>query len=255
MKKLILIAVLIGFSTIVFAWGPTGHRVVGLIAEKHLSIKALKNIQKVLGNETLAEVSNHMDFIKSDNTKRHMSPWHYMTLPDGKTYQEVGTPDEGDVFMTINRLQSELISKKFTDEDEAFALKCLVHLVGDIHQPLHVGNGTDRGGNDVGLEFFWSKSNLHRVWDSGIIDNQKYSYSEYAEWINHPIEAEILEWQIADITEWINESVSYREQIYNLPESKKINYRYVYENIETVNLRLVQAGVRLAGVLNEIYGY
>lgn len=255
MKRILILlhVLLLSFSAYSF-WGQTGHRVVGLIAEQHLKKKAKKNIQKVLQNETLAEVSTYMDFIKSDETKRHMNPWHYMTIADGKTYQEAGTPEEGDVLVTIQRLMEELKTKKFTDADEAFALKCLVHLVGDIHQPLHVGNGTDRGGNDVRVEFFWERSNLHRVWDTGIIDGQKYSYTEYANWINHPTDEQVAEWQSDTVLDWAMESAAYRKQAYELPDDNKINYRYVYDNIDLVNLRLLQAGVRLAGVLNEIYG-
>ncbi len=236
------------------AWGPIGHRVIGLIAEKHLSEKARRNIERLLKNETIAEVSTYMDFIRSDNTNKHMDPWHYMTIPDGKTYAEVGTPEEGDVYVTINRLMAELKNKNFTDKDEAFALKCLIHLVGDIHQPLHVGKEGDRGGNSVDVEFYWEKFNLHRVWDSGIIDEQKYSYTEYVEWINHPTDEQIAEWQAASVMQWVEESIACREQVYNLPENMKINYRYVYDNIELVNKRLLQAGIRLAGVLNQIYG-
>ncbi len=254
MKKAFLLIFVFCLTSNVFAWGPTGHRVIGLIAEKHLTKKARKNIDRILKNETLAEVSTFMDFIRADNTKRHMAPWHYMTIPDGQTYEQAGTPEEGDVYVTMKRLVSELNSKDFTDEDEAFALKCLVHLIGDVHQPLHVGNGEDKGGNDVNVEFFWDSSNLHRVWDSGIIDEQKYSYSEYVEWINHPSDEQVVKWQSASMMDWILESKDYRDQCYDMPESKKINYRYVYDNIELVNQRLLQAGVRLAWVLNKIYG-
>lgn len=254
MKRSILLISIFALSLKAFSWGPTGHRIIGLIAEKHLSKKARKNIEMILKNETLAEVSTFMDFIRSDNTKRHMNPWHYMTIPDGQTYEQAGSPDEGDVYLAMRRLVAELESKEFSDEDEAFALKCLVHLVGDVHQPLHVGNGTDKGGNDVDVEFFWDRSNLHRVWDSGIIDQQKYSYTEYVEWINHPTQGQVDEWQADEMMDWILESKEYRDQCYDLPENKKINYRYVYDNIELVNQRLLQAGIRLAGVLNKIYG-
>ncbi len=255
MRKIIpfIFALFLTFQS--FGWGPTGHRVIGLIAEKHLSKKARKNLEGILNKETLAEVSTYMDFIRSDNTYKHMSPWHYCTIPDGKTYEEAGTPDEGDAIVTIQRLLKELKSKKFTDEDEAFALKCLVHLIGDIHQPLHVGNGEDKGGNDVDLEFFWSRSNLHRVWDSGIIDEQKYSYTEYVEWINHPSNDQLSEWKSINVMDWVEESKKVRDQCYDtMPDNKKLNYRYNFDNIELVNQRLLQAGIRLANVLNEIYG-
>jgi hypothetical protein len=170
------------------------------------------------------------------------------------TYEEAGTPEEGDAIVTISRLMDELKSKEFTDEDEAFALKCLIHLIGDIHQPLHVGNGNDRGGNDIKVSYFWQSRNLHSVWDTGIIEQQNYSYTEYTNSIDHASEAQIEKWQSSSLMEWIYESASYRDQIYDLPEDQKISYEYNYKNLDLVNQRLLQAGIRLAGVLNEIYG-
>ncbi|MEQ8907113.1 S1/P1 nuclease [Ekhidna sp.] len=255
MKRVLISSLALLFVLQSFGWGATGHRIVGLIAERHLTKKARKNIENVLGTETLAEISNYMDFIKSDETYVHMSPWHYATIPDGKTYEEAGTPDEGDVIITIQRMMKELETKSFTDEDEAFALKCLVHLIGDIHQPLHVGNGEDKGGNDVKLDYFWEDSNLHRVWDSGMIDGQKYSYTEYVEWIDHATEEQLASWSSLNVLDWANESKDLRRQCYEtMPDSKKLSYRYDYENIDLLNQRLLQAGIRLANVLNKIYG-
>ena len=255
MKKLLIpfLAMLLAFQS--FGWGATGHRVVGLIAERHLTKKARKNIQAVLGNETLAEVSNYMDFIKSDTTFRYMSPWHYATIPDDQTYEEAGTPEEGDVIVAIQLMIDLLRTRNFAEYEEAFALKCLVHLIGDIHQPLHVGNGTDRGGNDIKIEYFWQSSNLHRAWDSGIIDGQQYSYTEYTEWIDHATEEQLEAWSSLNVLDWANESKMHRAQCYEtVPENKRLTYRYNYDNIDLVNQRLLQAGIRLANVLNEIYG-
>ncbi|MFT6136384.1 MAG: hypothetical protein ACJAZM_002888 [Cyclobacteriaceae bacterium] len=254
MKRIIpfILVFLIAFPAL--PWGQTGHRVVGSIAQKHLTKKARKNLQKILGNESLAEISTYMDFIKSESSYRHMNPWHYCTIPDSSTYEEAGTPAEGDVIATLNRMVEELKTKDFTDEDELFALKILTHLVGDIHQPLHVGNGLDKGGNDVKLEYFWSSRNLHSIWDSGIIDGQSFSYSEYTDWINHPTEEQITTWQSASVLDWAYESKGHRAQVYDYPENGKLSYRYNYDNIAVVNERLLQSGIRLAGILNEIYG-
>lgn len=254
MKKILLLfALCLGFADC-FAWGQTGHRVTGEIAEAHLSAKAKKSISEILGHESLAMVSTFMDEIKSDSSYRHLDPWHYCTIPTGETYEGAGTPEQGDVVSAISKLVAELKSKKFTEGDEAFTLKLLVHLVGDIHQPLHVGNGQDRGGNDIKLEYFWEPSNLHRVWDTGIIDGTRLSYTEYTAWINHPDKAEVELWQSASVVEWAYESMTYRRGIYVLPENMKLSYAYDRAHLPTVNLRLVQAGVRLAGLLNEIYG-
>ncbi|MFT6866390.1 MAG: hypothetical protein ACJA08_001221 [Cyclobacteriaceae bacterium] len=255
MKRIILLPIILLLIVhCAFSWGNTGHRVVGLIAEKHMNKKAQKNLKNVLGNETLAEVSTFMDFIRSNDKYDHMVSWHYATIPDSLTYEEAGIPQGSDIITEINRLISELKSKKFTDEDEAFALKLLVHLVGDLHQPLHVGNGKDKGGNDLKVEYFWSSSNLHRIWDSGIIDGQQYSFTEYTARIDHASKTEILEWQSSDVLDWAYESKNLRAQVYDIPDNKKLGYRYDYDNLGVVNKRLLQAGIRLAGILNKIYG-
>jgi hypothetical protein len=249
----IIILVLI-INTQSHGWGLTGHRVVGSIAEDYLSKKAEKKIALILKDESIAMASNYMDEIRSEPEYRFLAPWHYCTIPDGMTYEEAGTPEEGDIIMAINKLTEELKTKNFTLGDESFTLKLLIHLIGDIHQPLHVGNGNDRGGNEIRVEYFWDDSNLHRVWDAEIIDRQQLSFTEYKEWINHVTLEKIADWQNSGVTDWAMESISCRPQVYQIPESKKINYRYNYENIDLVNQRLLQAGIRLAGILNEIYG-
>lgn len=235
------------------AWGLTGHRVVGQIADTYLTKKAKKEIKKILGTESLADVANWMDFIKSDPQYDKMKPWHYVTIPDGQTYATSEKAPEGDVIWAINKFINELKSDTLTHDEQQFALKALVHLVGDIHQPLHVGNGTDRGGNDVKLKYFWQSSNLHRVWDSGMIDGQKLSYTEWVLKINHPQKSQVEKWQSATINDWAMESMAMRPSVYAIGEKKSINYRYNYDHIAQVEQRLLQAGVRLAGVLNEIY--
>ena len=235
-----------------YAWGPTGHRVIGEIAETHLSKKAKKNIEKILQDESLAMCANWMDFIKSDSSYDSLSAWHYVTIPSIEKYHNEGEL-KGDVIQAIDRFILELQTKNFS-VDEKFALKCLVHLMGDIHQPLHVGNGLDRGGNDVKVKWFGKYSNLHRVWDSEIIDGQKLSYTEYATWINTAKKDQVAKWQSSGVMVWAEESISYRESIYDIPENGKLGYDYNYAHIDEVNLRLLQAGIRLAGVLNEIYG-
>ena len=233
------------------SWGQIGHRVVGQVAMNHMTKKANKNVMVALGNEDVAMVANWMDFIKSEPEMKFMSAWHYCTIPDSGHYDHA--PEEGDIYKMINQFIEELKTKKFS-VDEQYALKSLIHLVGDVHQPLHVGNGTDRGANDVKVEFFYKKSNLHRVWDSGIIDKQQLSYTEYSDWIDVATKDEVDAWQQDTVLGWMQESVSFRKSIYTLPENKKLSYNYVHDHIGQVNQRLLQAGVRLASILNEIYG-
>ena len=254
MRIFIYLILLFSLSVECVGWGQTGHRTVGRIVEFHLTKKVRNKIERILNGQSIPMVSTWMDEIRSDSIYDRYAPWHYCTIPDGMTYENAGTPEDGDIINALNLLIRELETGDFMIEDEVFALKCLIHLVADLHQPLHVGNGKDRGGNDIQLEYFWNNSNLHRVWDSGIIDSQNLSFTEYADWIHLVDKDEMEKWQNSGILEWAYESMSYRDRIYDIPENRRINYPYNYNNIDIVNLRLLQAGIRLAGLLNRIYG-
>lgn len=235
-------------------WGQIGHRTIGHIADGMLTRKAQKQVKRVLGSETLAEVSTWMDEVRSDRAYDYATTWHYCTIPDGMTYETAPTQEGGDVIWAIEKIIKELKEGQLSPEQEAINLKFLVHLVGDIHQPLHVGNGEDRGGNDVKVQWFGSSTNLHSVWDSRMIDGKQFSYTELADWVNHPSKQEVKAWQAASVRDWAMESMSYRDQVYAIPENGRLSYVYSYENFDLVKLRVLQAGVRLAGIINEIYG-
>ncbi len=151
-------------------WGQNGHRIVGDIAADYLTPEAREEIDRVLGHESIAIASTWMDNIKSDPAYDHTHDWHWVTIPDGMTYKETKKNPNGDLINTIRTFIKELKSGSLTAEEEKKKLKMLIHLVGDIHQPLHVGNGEDRGGNNTKVEWFYDDSNLHRVWDSEMID-------------------------------------------------------------------------------------
>ncbi len=235
-------------------WGQIGHRTTGHIATQLLTGEAAEQVNRVLEGNSLAEVSTWMDEVRSDNSFRYMSPWHYCTIPEGKTYEEAGTPEEGDVIWAIEKMVAKLKSGNLSTEQEAINLKVLVHLVGDLHQPLHVGNGTDRGGNDARVQWFGENSNLHRVWDSEMIDGKQLSFTELADFIDDQLNDEtIAEWQSTSVLDWAYESQALLDQVYDYPENGRLSYEYSFLNFDTVELRLLQAGVRLAGLINEIY--
>lgn len=254
MKKLSFVLLIMLSYHLVMGWGIIGHRSVGHIATEHLNRKAAKKIDKILDGASLAEVSTWMDEIKSDPAYDHTHDWHWVTIPDGLSYEEAAKNPNGDIIATIERLTDALKKGGLEGQQEAEHVKMLVHLIGDIHQPLHVGTGDDQGGNAVRVSYFRETSNLHRVWDSQMIEGSKYSYTELANILNKEDKAQVKSWQDSNVRDWAKESMSYREQVYNLPEDERISYGYSYDNFDTVKLRLVQAGVRLAKVLNDIYG-
>jgi hypothetical protein len=238
------------------AWGQTGHRITGAIAEQYLSAEAREAVEALLPNETLAEASTYADEMRSnpdDFWQKVAGPYHYVTVPKGKTYADVGAPPEGDAMFALTRFRATLLDPKTSRAEKQLALRFIVHLVGDLHQPLHNGNGTDRGGNEVKVRFFWEDSNLHRVWDAGMIDQRQLSYSEWTEWLSGKITSQnVQDWSDPNPATWIAEGTSIRDTIY--PEDPdNMNWDYLYRHIPIVKLRLQKAGVRLAAYLNEIY--
>lgn len=234
-------------------WGQTGHRIVGDIATDYLNAEAREAVDRVLGPTSLAIASTWMDKIRSDPDYDHTHDWHWVTIPDGMTYEETEKNPNGDLINTLRTLINELKSGSLTTGEERENLKMLIHLVGDIHQPLHVGTGEDQGGNDTEVEWFYEESNLHRVWDSEMIDDTKLSYTEFSTAINHPTETQIEKWQDSDVLDWAYEAMELRDQVYDLPDDRQLGYEYEYENRDLLDRQLLKAGVRLAGVLNEIY--
>ncbi len=237
-----------------FAWGQNGHRVVGYVAEQNLSNKTRKKVMALLQNNSLAESSVWMDDIKSDDAYDHTHDWHWVTIPEGQSYEATEKNPNGDLIMKIEELVSLLKKGGLSKEKEAEYLKFLIHLVGDLHQPLHVGGGEDAGGNSVKVKWFGESSNLHRVWDSNMIESKDLSFTELAGFLDKPSKQKIREWQSSSVRDWANENIAFRSRVYDFPESGRIGYEYMYKNFDLVEKRLLQAGVRLAGLLNEIYG-
>jgi hypothetical protein len=253
MKKLVLLLAILCITLAAFSWGATGHRVTGYIADKHLSKKARLAMQRILDRQSLAIAATWMDEIRSDSLYNYSTDWHWVTIQNGETYDQSVKNPKGDLIQTIERIIAELKSKKFSGKEEAERVKMLIHLIGDIHQPLHVGSGDDRGGNRVKVNWFDEETNLHSVWDSNLIDYTKLSYTELAESLPKPDAAQVKVLQNSTVHEWANESISYRKQVYDIGNGK-LGYKYHYKNYNIVQDRLTQAGVRLAGVLNDIYG-
>jgi hypothetical protein len=253
MKRSSIIAVLcLTASVCSFGWGPTGHRATGLVAEKHLTKKAKKALALILQGQSLAMASTWMDDIRSDSTFDYMADWHWVTIQNGETYDKSVKNPNGDIIQTLERVIQELKSGKLNAAEEAQRIKILIHLVGDLHQPLHVGGGSDRGGNDVRVTWFRTESNLHRVWDSDMIDDTRLSFTELAESLQMPDAAAVQKMQSTNIRDWANESMGYRSQVYAYGDGR-LGYEYSYKNFPLVRTRILESGVRLAGLLNEIY--
>lgn len=256
MKKLLLLLLLLpvlGSATEPF-WSATGHRVVGQVAENHLSKKAKKAIARLLQGQSIAEASTFADDIKSESAYRKFSPWHYVNLPvDGK-YEDLPENKEGDIVFGIKYCIGVLEDKTASEEDQRFYLKLLIHFIGDLHQPLHVGRADDRGGNQIQLQWFDRGTNLHRLWDSNLIDDYGMSYMELATNLPAWSKSKVREVQQGEVLDWVYEVRSIVNRIYEgVNPGDKLSYRYSYDWWPTVEDQLLRGGLRLAAVLNAIY--
>ncbi|MEO0574283.1 MAG: S1/P1 nuclease [Pseudomonadota bacterium] len=242
------------------AWGKIGHRVAAHIAEEHLSGQARAGVSEILGAEDLAESSTWPDFMRSAPTEfwqKVAGPLHYVTVPTGKGYSEIGAPDEGDAYTGLARFRATLIDRDASLAERQLALRFIVHIIGDLHQPLHCGNGTDRGGNDFAVTWRGRATNLHFVWDTALVEDEALSYSEMSQWLSRRITPDdVQSWWETDPLVWIEESVRIRDTIYpdaNDERARNLSWRYVFAHRATMRRRLSQAGVRMAAYLNEAF--
>lgn len=261
MKK-ILMALAITFcllqSTAIFAWGTTGHRVIAEIAERNLNRKAKKELKKIIGNQQLAYWANWPDFIKSDPTWKFADGWHYVNMPGDLNRlafdQELNNSTDENLYKRALLLIDELKSKTLTLEEKQQKLYFLIHIIGDAHQPLHIGRSEDLGGNRVKVEWFRKPTNLHSLWDSALVDFDKYSYTEYATVLDIHDKAYNQNLTKGSLEDWIFDSYTKANILYkSVEENENLSYRYHFDFKDTVEEQLLKGGLRLAKLLNEIY--
>jgi hypothetical protein len=252
-----------------FAWGKTGHRVVAAIADTQLSGLARAHVEEILGHgESLDEAANWPDEMRAapgDFWRKTATPWHYVTL-NGIIYDHA--PPEGDALQALDHFSAVLRDPNASREDKQTALRFIVHLVGDLHQPLHVGKCCDKGGNDVKVTWFGKPTNLHAVWDSMLVDDEQLSFTELAAKLErHISNDDVIKWWDSNPRDWISESAEIRDTLYPPPVKPKkgkrlskkhpplpdLSYDYVYKFHPVMERRLSQGGVRLAAYLNALF--
>jgi hypothetical protein len=257
-RKFGAIAMLCCLPFTTFAWGTNGHRISGEIASSYLTPKAKLAVQQILGNESVAMASNWADFIKSDDNYKYLYNWHFVDFDKAYTQAEMNDylakDTDVDAYTKLNFLIAELKKTTTTKENKLLYLRMLIHIVEDVHQPMHTAHKDDKGGNDFKVTWFNKPTNLHSIWDTELINFQELSYTEYATAINHTTAAQRAEWQKAPISQWLYEDNQIAEKLYSeIKPDDKLSYKYNFTHIDILNQQLLKGGVRLAGVLNEIF--
>ncbi len=255
MKKISVLLLL--FPVLVLGnnfWGKTGHRVTGEIAQNHLTGKAKRALDDLLNGQSLAFVSTFADDIKADRSYSKYSPWHYVNYPLGMRYEDSEKSGEGDIIMAIEECTAIIKNEKNSREDRVFHLKMLIHLIGDLHQPMHASRAEDKGGNDIQVQWFGQGSNLHRVWDKNLIESYGMTFTELAGELDHFSRKERKKIQEGTIYDWVHESHEICEGLYgSVNVGDKLGYQYSYKYNDLLFQQLQKGGLRLAKVLNDLF--
>ena len=241
------------------AWGANGHRIVAAIAERHLLPTTRDRIRALLGPYPLARFGEWGDKYRASPAGEQTATWHYVNVPDGESYRATPFTEPTDIVQALQLQERILADATRAPEDRAQALKLLVHFVADLHQPMHVGRADDRGGNLVQVRWFGTATNLHAVWDSYLLDHQGLSYTEYVAFLDFASAEDVAEWQGSDYVIWASESMALRASVYDLPvadsgQVPNLSWDYADRMTPIMERRLLQAGIRLAGVLNRVLG-
>ncbi len=266
------------------AWGTSGHRIVAEIAERHIEPGVRAKITELIEGRSLPEISNWADDVRSYPVWDCAQSFHYVTIEPGAEYPDQGVP-EGDVIEAVVYYADVLADQRADLESRRVALKFLVHLVGDLHQPLHVGRGCDRGGNRIKVDWFGETANFHTVWDSGLIDSENLSFTEFADFADHATTEQITAYQDSTPLDWAREAQELLDGIYSCDVRgdgcpcfcgdcddglspfggclrrectliaagpARLSYRYRTRSLPIIHSQVVKGGARLAGMLSWI---
>lgn len=249
----ILLLIHLATGSLAFPWYDKGHSVVALIAEANLTPEARKGVRKVLpADTTLADAA-----IWPDHDGRNIgdfNPLHYVSIAENaEGYEQARDCPERDCMVeALKWFLTNLADKNAPMIVKRMALRYVAHLVGDMHQPLHAGRLKDRGGTEIKVSYKGQTTNLHYFWDTDLVEMEPGSPAEVAQRLGAAITSEDrLRWQRGGPVQWTDESLMLaRSRAYPVGESVELSDQYVEMARPVVRTRLVQAGIRLAWLLN-----
>jgi S1/P1 Nuclease len=235
------------------SWYDKGHRLVGLIAQAHLTADARKEIERILpASMTLADTA-----VWPDHEGRHIGDFdllHYVRIPERASgYDQArDCPERNCMVEALNWFSAAVADKNAPIMTRRLALRYVAHLVGDMHQPLHAGRAADRGGIDISVSYKGVTTNLHYFWDFNLVELETGNEQEIAKRLTATLTAaDRLKWQAGDSKQWTDESLMLvRSHAYNTGASGELTDDYVEKARPVVRRKLAQAGIRLAWLLN-----
>lgn len=259
MKNRLYLAIVLActFTCECLGWGQKGHDTVCAIAQNHLTDKSKAIANDLLEGRSLVYWANWLDNASNTPEYAYSKTWHYKDVEMGKDYDEMPDAEKGDLVTALNaqiKKLNEYQEGKCNKEEATLALKMLIHLLGDMHQPMHMGRVSDLGGNRHPVQFFNNQTNLHSVWDSQVLESgHKWSHTEWVEEIDRGLvdESAIVSGSIDD---WARETWKLSIEVYlGSPIDTKLSYDYVAKWTPVIEQQLLKGGLRLAHVLNTIF--
>lgn len=239
-----------------FGWGQKGHDTTVFIAENHLTPITAAVVEELLDGKSMVYYANWLDNASHTPEYAYSKTWHYKNIDEGISYEMAPLLDSGDIVRAIYEQVDVLKDPQTSREQKQLALKMVIHFLGDIHQPMHMGHASDLGGNRWHVKYFGKDNNLHSVWDSSLPEAaHKWSYTEWQQQIDRATPA-----QQEDILAggspmlWGKETFDIGCQVYKAtPEGTNISYDYIANWTPVIEQQFLKGGLRLADLLNSIF--
>jgi hypothetical protein len=254
--KLLLSIVFLFLTLQLSAWGGKAHDIIAHIAEQNLTPTAKAEVARLLNGRSMVYYAMWMDNIRSDGRFDFTATWHYANVDSGKTYATMPRVETGDVLTATDLSLQKIKSETENDSIRSMYLKFLIHLIGEIHCPMHAGRSTDRGGNDYHVIWFGDTINLHSLWDTNLLERtRRWSYTEWATNLTTGLSrADIDPMQRGTPYEWFDETVVLADYVYrHTPQNRNLRFDYIYKFSPVLERQLTLGGFRLAYILNTIF--
>lgn len=254
-RKLLLMVPMWAITLSALAYDAMGHRIISDIAYTHLTKKARKQCDAVLGTRGIIYASTWADEVRSDKKYDYSYKWHYQNLKDSLTLTDLEalfrnpTAEGEHLFFAIEQMKERIRN----DKNDAEALKFLVHFMADLHQPMHLGRAEDLGANKIKMKWFGKETNLHAVWDGMLTEGQKMSYTEYSQFLQDKFSNNKAQKQNESLLQSVYEVYKLRTEVYAYGADDKNNYLYIYNFSKRNDEMLYAAGLQLAKTLNSLY--
>jgi hypothetical protein len=255
-KSILIAAVAV---LVLCSWGRKGHKIIALIAHDHIDARAMSGVDAILQGQKMEDVASWADDVDHDDPRYYnTAPWHFLDMGSGLNYtqfrQAVFSQRQPNLYTAILKNKNDLANKQLPIEKRQEALKFLIHLVGDAHQPMHVSREEDKGGNAIELIAGGRNTNLHALWDSGLLDQERKSYERIEHDCDKATGDEVKKWQQDDPMIWLWESYQISSKLYTeVGNGSNLNGRYYKQHVSIMEKRIDQAGIRLAGLINAIF--